>query len=179
MVYVDPTERRIAAFSYRTGRVGGRELCISTRKVLTATDDVIVVSSASDAHPISHDALPGPSLTQLIGCRVRTLGGQHLGRLSDLLFASDFTINGLVLDGRSRIVMHPSELTVGEELAVPDHCADNVALCPELVPSLMRALIFGSQAQASGTITIHSQERDTKVVPTAEDRAKDGWAGPR
>lgn len=179
MVYVDPSERRIAAFSYRTGRVGGRELCIATGKILTATDDVIVVTSASDAHPISHDTLPGPSLTQLIGCRVTTLGGQHLGRLSDLLFGPDFTINGLQLDGRSRIVMQPSELTIGEELVVPDHCADNVALCPELVPSLMRALIFGSHTHSSGTITIPSQEGDRKVMRSPEDRAKDGWAGPR
>ncbi len=136
MVYVDARSNCIAAFSYRTGRVGGRELCVSTDQALTITDDVIVISSAAFARPISHNTLPGPSLTQLLGCRVSTVGGHHLGRLADLLFANDWSITGLLLDDRRRLALHAHELSIGEELLVPDYCADDLTPASALFGSL-------------------------------------------
>ena len=153
MVYIDPSANRIAAFSYRTGRVGGRELCVSTDEALTITDDVIVISSARAARPISHDALPGPSLTQLVGCRITTVSGHHLGRLADLLFSNDWSIIGLLLDDRRRVSLRHNELSIGEEIVVPEHCADELSRSPDQGPSLLRAFIFG------GTGAVNAQFR--------------------
>jgi hypothetical protein len=149
MVYIDPSANRLAAFSYRTGRVGGRELCVSTDEALTITDDLIVISSARAAQPLSHDTLPGPSLIQLVGRRITTVSGHHLGRLADLLFSNDWLIIGLLLDDRRRVSLRHHELSISEEMVVPEHCADELARCPDPVPSRLRAFIFGAPGSVS------------------------------
>lgn len=146
-LYLDRAGSRVADIAYRTHWMGGESLVVGTEHVIGIVNHDLSIDAAF-AQPSFDAATHGPGLLTLLGARVTTATGKHLGRLADLILGDDWSIADLVLDTRQRLPLHGDRITVGEEILVPEHCArPGEKITTDLLPCFLRA-ITGSVTSA-------------------------------
>jgi uncharacterized protein YrrD len=126
-VYLDTTQRRVAALGIATRRVKGRDMYVPISEVVRAGRDAVLVSNEGGARQITGGTpSPGRRAKDLHGVRVTTTDGHHLGTVEDLSFSTDWVIAEVVLGDHRVLVIDPTSLAIADEIMVPADAVDRI-----------------------------------------------------
>jgi uncharacterized protein YrrD len=128
-LFVDPERKAVSWLRINSGGVlGGGRLWVSTEAVHGVGEDAITINGEADAR----DAADAPEAVDLvkakrgiIGNKVMTENGEHLGQVRDYEFSPDtFALTslsvppGMNVVGETRMIAGDKVLTIGEDVII-------------------------------------------------------------
>jgi uncharacterized protein YrrD len=129
-VFVDPEARAIASLTVRLTESHEPRM-LDAKAVRRLGRDVVFIDSEAAVEHLPEDGPLGRNVKELQGAWVTTSDGLHLGALVDLDVRGDvgWEIAELRLTGGKLLPIAPQQLSIGrDEIIVPAHCADMVAV---------------------------------------------------